>query len=237
MIPRLGSLYSGVGGADLGLERAGFEVCWQAEADPFRRAVLARHFPGAYQFSDVAAIDALAAPVDLLYAEFPTPHARWLPEILRVVELFAPPAILVEGRRDWAFRASEALGALGYRGGLARVDYEANKAGIHYRRERGYAVALRADEEEPPTLAPWPSVRTDAAAGRFEDTGMVAVPEFFELLVGLPQRWTCLCGEETCYEAAARALAASEATTPAVTEWLGRAMLKALERQPLAVAG
>ncbi|MFT3863997.1 MAG: DNA cytosine methyltransferase [Solirubrobacterales bacterium] len=68
----VGSLFAGIGGFDLGLERAGFEVSWQVELDPFCRAVLARRFPAARRLADVREVgEAELGPVDLICGGFP----------------------------------------------------------------------------------------------------------------------------------------------------------------------
>ena len=48
-----GSLFSGVGGLDLGLTRAGYEHAFFAEVDPWRRDVISAHYPGATVYPDV----------------------------------------------------------------------------------------------------------------------------------------------------------------------------------------
>jgi DNA (cytosine-5)-methyltransferase 1 len=53
----VGSLFSGIGGLDLGLERAGMNVVWQSEIDPYACRVLAKHWPHVPNLGDVTTID------------------------------------------------------------------------------------------------------------------------------------------------------------------------------------
>lgn len=48
-----GSLFSGIGGFDLGFERAGIKTVFQVEANDFCRKILRRRFPGVRQLLDV----------------------------------------------------------------------------------------------------------------------------------------------------------------------------------------
>ncbi|MFH1740199.1 MAG: DNA (cytosine-5-)-methyltransferase [bacterium] len=67
-----GSLFAGVGGFDLGFERAEFETLWQVEIDPFCRAVLKTRFPQTEILEDVKECGANnLKPVDVLTGGFP----------------------------------------------------------------------------------------------------------------------------------------------------------------------
>ena len=52
----VGSLFSGIGGLDLGLARAGFRHAFFCESDAWRRSVLAHHWPGVPVYEDVRAV-------------------------------------------------------------------------------------------------------------------------------------------------------------------------------------
>jgi len=57
----IGSLFSGIGGLELGLEMAGLgPVRWQAESNPFCRKVLAKHWPGVMRYSDVEEVEGMS---------------------------------------------------------------------------------------------------------------------------------------------------------------------------------
>jgi DNA (cytosine-5)-methyltransferase 1 len=107
----VGSLFAGIGGFDLGLERAGMRVAWQVELDPYCRAVLARHFPEAERFEDVREVGAQnLPPVEIVCGGFPcqdlSPAGRgagidgarsglWA-EFARIVRELRPRYVLVE---------------------------------------------------------------------------------------------------------------------------------------------
>ena len=103
-------MFSGIGGLDLGLERAGWICRWQVEIDPFCYRILRKHWPSVPRFRDVRDIEeGDLEPVDLICGGFPcqpTSHAgrrrgqqdqRWLwPEMARIVRMVRPQFILVE---------------------------------------------------------------------------------------------------------------------------------------------
>ncbi|WP_329614146.1 hypothetical protein OG244_13770 [Streptomyces brevispora] len=56
--PLIGSLCSGYGGLDLGVQSVlGGSLAWHAEVDPGASRILARHWPGVPNLGDIAAVD------------------------------------------------------------------------------------------------------------------------------------------------------------------------------------
>lgn len=105
-----GSLFSGIGGIDLGLERAGMRCAWQIEINRECHKELNKYWPEAPKFYDVRAFEQYdLRPVDLVAGGFPCqPHSvagerrgeddkrnLW-PDFFRVVQALRPRWVLAE---------------------------------------------------------------------------------------------------------------------------------------------
>lgn len=70
----IGSLFSGIGGFELGLERAipNSKTIWQCEQNEFCRKVLKKHWPDATIYTDITKMDTQNVPfVDIMCGGFP----------------------------------------------------------------------------------------------------------------------------------------------------------------------
>lgn len=66
-----GSLFAGIGGFDLGFERAGIKTIWQVENDPYCLKVLEKHWPDVKRYQDIREVDFACDDPILLAVDFP----------------------------------------------------------------------------------------------------------------------------------------------------------------------
>ena len=134
---RVGSLFAGIGGFDLGLERAGMKIQWQVEVDEWCRSVLEKNWPAVQRYGDIKTLDPLTMePVDVLCGGFPcqdlslagkrlglkegTRSGLWI-EFARFIRLLRPKYVVVENVPG--LLVNHAMGRV--LGDLADIGYDA----------------------------------------------------------------------------------------------------------------
>jgi DNA (cytosine-5)-methyltransferase 1 len=69
---KFGSLFSGIGGFDLGFERAGWTCAWQVEIDDDCQSILQKHWPNVRRFGRIEDVDPnMLEHVDAVIGGFP----------------------------------------------------------------------------------------------------------------------------------------------------------------------
>src|SRR5579863_4094686 len=72
MQPTVASFFSGIGGLDLGFNRAGFELTVQCEIDPFCVSILQKHWPAVPRFLNIKEMTDADVPLsDIWTGGFP----------------------------------------------------------------------------------------------------------------------------------------------------------------------
>jgi DNA (cytosine-5)-methyltransferase 1 len=235
----VGSLFTGIGGFDLGLERAGMRIAWQCEIDPFCRQVLTKHWPDVPRYHDITTLRGTdVEPVEVLAGGFPCQDLSQMgggagiagarsglwAEYARLVGELRPRYVIVENvnalLRRGLDRVLADLAALGYD---AEWDcLPASAFGAHQRRDRvwliAYPAADVADAEGEPVRA---GLREDqppaVGGGRFGDGSCEvgiwpAEPSVGRVAHGVPGRMDRLGG-------------LGNALVPAIAEWIGRRIM------------
>jgi len=156
MIPRIESLFSGIGGLDLAVERVFGARTWvQVEQQPYQRAVLAQHWPDAEQHPDVCSYRGQGA--EIVCGGFPCQNVSALGdraglagvksglwrEFARIVQESEPDLVIIENVAELRIRGLASvvsdLAALGYASAWTTV--KANAAGVYLQRARLFVLA------------------------------------------------------------------------------------------------
>lgn len=238
----VGSLFAGIGGIELGLERTGgFKTVWQVEKDEYARRVLAKHWPDVRRHDDVCTFPPAGEwGCDLICGGFPCKQTSvaaaiqgrreglagpdsglWF-EMLRVVRLLRPRWVVVEnvgGARTWKSTIQGGLEDAGYRVPHRPIEVSAEGVGAPHKRRRLFWIAdvdgkgLEITRQGGPSAAGGVSRR--GAAGDF---WVSAIAGDWGMADGVPHRVDRL-----------RCL--GNAVVPQVAEWIGRRILTAIQQR------
>ncbi len=235
----VGSLFAGIGGFDLGLERAGFTVRWQVEIEPYCQAVLAKHWPAVTRYGDIKTVrGADVEPVDVLCGGFPCQDISWAGtgagidgarsglwgELFRLVCELRPSYVLVEN-----VPALLARGIGRVLGDLASIGYDAEWSSVSacalgspHMRQRVFIVAYPNGEHGWPRLrySTAPKIRTLQIFDGFESarsgyrTRLENPSALYRDAHGVSNRMD-------------RNRGLGNAIVPQIAEWIGRRILEA----------
>jgi DNA (cytosine-5)-methyltransferase 1 len=153
-----GSLFAGIGGFDLGFERAGMVCKWQVEIDPYARRVLEKHWPNVPKWDDVRTFPPAGDwGVDVICGGFPCTdisnaglragiegkHSGLWKESARIIRILRPRFVVVENVAALLFRGIDVV-----LGDLASLGFDAEwevlsacAFGAPHTRERLFIVA------------------------------------------------------------------------------------------------
>lgn len=232
----VGSLFAGIGGFDLGLERAGMKVVWQCEIDPFCRKVLAKHWPDVPCYEDITQLDPTTGDIErvaVLCGGFPCQDisvagqgkgiikgqrsSLWA-HFARLVGVLRPKYVLVENVPGLRTRGLDlVLGDLAFHGYDAEWDrLGAFQFGAPHKRDRLWIVAYANESglegcRGSVLRAGEGAIGTSGAAGRGFDRyadHWAAEPQLGRVAHGISDR-------------AHRLRALGNALVPQIAEWIG----------------
>ena len=235
-----GSLFSGFGGLDLGLERSGMACKWQVEINDYANTILTKHWPDVPKFRDVRAFPPrpispwLGAnwrqefAVDGIAGGFPCqdvsvagpkvgidgPRSGLWREFCRIIREIRPRFVVVENTAGLLIRGMDRV-----LGDLARIGYDAEwgvlsscRFGAPHVRQRVFIVAYPASERPG-------QLRRLKCQGKGEATWSVRWQEdqsgIQRELDGVPNRLE-------------RCTGIGNAVDPRVAEWIGRRIVEAV---------
>lgn len=238
-----GSLFAGIGGFDLGFERAGMTCKWQVEIEPYCQRVLAKHWPDVRRHDDVKTFpptDVEDWRVDVICGGFPCQDISlagkgagingersglWR-EYARIIRVLRPRFVVVENVSALLIRGIDTVC-----GDLADIGYDAEwqvcscaAFAASQRRKRVWILAYPNDaRREGPVWVgqPYPTRAQGEAACReplrstrgYWPPGPRAVNDIPRMADGTANRMD-------------RLRAIGNAVVPQVAEWIGRRLME-----------
>jgi len=160
----VGSLFSGIGGMDLGLEQAGMKTVWQVEFDDWARGKLDEIFPHTEKFTDVREVGKHnLSPIDIIAGGFPCTDISvsntngkgldgersglWF-EMFRIIRELRPRYALIENVSNLLVRGLDRvlsdLASVGYDAEWQTI--RASAFGLPQKRKRLFVVAYPRSE-------------------------------------------------------------------------------------------
>lgn len=229
-VVKFGSLFAGIGGIDLGLERAGMTCAWQVEIDDYCNKVLEKHWPDVPRYRDVCTVTQLPY-VDLIAGGFPCPPVsiaasfrrkfdddeRWLwPEFYRIICETKPRYALVENVRGLLSARDGKLFA-GILRDLAQLGYDAewemlpaSTFGAPHHRPRVFVLAYPKGVTQRPIMrGEW--LKGEGSKAR-QSNFWESQPEPPRMAYGIPDYMD-------------RNFPIGNAVVPQVVEWIGRRIM------------
>ena len=232
-----GSLFAGIGGFDLGFERAGMKCEWQVENDPYCQRVLAKHWPHVRRWDDVRTFPPAGEwGVDVICGGFPCQDISdagrrkgidgersglWF-DYARIVRELRPRIIVVENVSALLVRGFDRV-----LGELAACGYDAEWEclpasifGAPHRRDRVFVVAYDASFN-----GTWCNTKNGiASAIRHENRGLV----FSEIPT---RRWNTEPDVDRVVGRFSRGVdrlrGLGNAVVPQVAQWIGERLIAA----------
>lgn len=236
-----GSLFAGIGGFDLGLERVGMVCKWQVEIDPFAVAVLEKNWPDVERWRDIRDFNPTkSVAVDVICGGFPcqdislagsgdgingSRSGLWS-EYFRIVGKLRPKYVIVENVSALLRRGIERvlgdLASIGY--GAEWQTVLASDLGLPHRRERIFIVAytdksIRGKRKRVGTVADGATTIFGGSGGEREKVRIQAADRFIGVDDGISRE---SYGHRAC--------GIGNAVIPAAAEWVGRQVVEHYKR-------
>jgi len=217
-----GSIFAGIGGLDLGFERAGLQCRWQVEIDEYARKVLQKHWPEVKKhddnrtFTDIPSVDVIAGGFPCQdvgnaghRAGINGERSGLFFELMRIVRDVRPRFVLLENVsallvRGWVKFSSSWPRAGTMRNGSVYQRHPlvptSTETGFSFwptarAQARGASRNRVRERNHNYNIEDWIHILL-VKAGWSETTGLKMNPEWLEWWMGFPHQWTSIEGQK-----------------------------------------